>query len=155
MSLSSVCLLAGVFQATLFGQAVTEGAVAAGASAVGSAGAANVGKSINGLGSAVNEALKGAKRSDAGPAASTVVQNLRSTTTKGTKLEAPKPGAKLEDAAAIEAGMTNEELMQRFGPPNLKITDGETISLLYSSKSGRVRVQMQDGKVSSVDKPKS
>ena len=153
--LSSFCLLAGAFQATLFAQAAAEAAVVGSAAAIGTAGAAKVSKSINGLGSAISGALNGAQAGDAGPAGSTVVQTLRATTTKGTKLAAPKPDAKLEDAAAIEAGMTNEELMRRFGPPNLQITDGPAISLLYSSKSGRVRVEMRDGKVASVDKPKS
>jgi len=150
----SFCLLLAGFQAALFGQATVEGAVAAGSAAITTAPSANIGKNINGLAGAVNGALKGANGADAGSSGTTTRQTIRPTTTKGTKLAAPAPDRKLGDPADIETGMTNEEVMRRFGPPNLRITEDDAISLLYTSKSGRVKVQMRDGKVASVEKPK-
>jgi hypothetical protein len=51
--------------------------------------------------------------------------------------------------------MAYDEVLRRFGPPRLQFTEGESISLNYRSKEGPVRVEVQAGKVSSVDKQKS
>jgi hypothetical protein len=149
-----ICLLLSMFLPAhlLFAQATVEGAVAAGAAATASAPARSVGKNINGLAGKLDEILKGAAGESSG---GTTQQSVRTTSTKGTSLPAPKPGAKFEDAAGIEAGMTGEEVLRRFGPPNLQITDGSERSLLYSGKSGKVRVHIQDGKVASVEKATS
>jgi hypothetical protein len=150
--LLSIPVMLAFVHGSLRAQAMVEGATAAGASAVGSAPARNVGKSINGLTDQLNNVLKGA--ADTG--AASAKQAVRTTTTQGTALPPPKPAAALEDPLKIQAGMTDEEVLRRFGPPNLRITEDTGISsLLYSGKSGRVRVLIQDGKVSSVEKPQS
>ena len=155
LSLSiSLCLAA--FGGNAFAQATVEGAAGAAAAATGSAPARNVGKSMSGIADKLAGALKGAPGGDGAPAGGAAHQTVRSTSTVGTTLPAPKPAAKLEDAAGIEAGMGDDEVLRRFGPPNLRITeDSGACSLLYSSKSGNIRVQIQDGKVASVEKPKS
>lgn len=154
LSLSVSLVLAG-FEANAFAQATVEGAAGAAAAATGSAPARNVGKSMSGIADQLAGALKGAPGAG-GTQAATARETARTTTTVGTTLPAPKPAAKLEDPATIETGMTDEEVLRRFGPPNLRITEDSGISsLLYSGKSGKVRVQIQDGKVSAVEKPKS
>jgi hypothetical protein len=149
----SACLLLGGSAASLHAQATTEAAAGAAGASIGTAPASNIAKSLSGLAGALDGKLKNGQTAGGGP--SKTQQTVRSTTTVGTKLSAAKPDAKLGDPMEIQAGMTREEVMRRFGPPNLQITDGpNTISLLYSSKSGKVRVEVQDGKVLSVDKPK-
>ena len=140
--LISICLAAS-------GQGMVESAAAAGAAATATAPSRNVAKSVSGLADKLNEVLQGAADQSSDGAAR---QAARSTTTKGTALPAPKPAAKVEDPMGIEAGMTDEEVLRRFGPPNLQVTGDDGKSFLYSGKSGKVRVQIQDGKVLSVEK---
>ena len=143
--------------ANLHAQATVESAAGTAAAATGTAPANNLGKSMNGIAGAVQGALNGsaaaaASANSSAPASETV----RRTTARGTNLPAPKATAALEDPLEIREGMTSEEVLRRFGPPSLRITDGpDSSSLLYTGKNGRVRVLMQDGKVSSVEKPKS
>lgn len=154
LSLSVSFCLAG-FGANAFAQATVEGAMGAAAAATGSAPARNVGKSMSGLADKLAGALKGAP-GGSGTQADTRRQTARTTSTLGTTLPAPKPAAKLEDPAGIQAGMTDDEVLRRFGPPNLRVTEDSGISsLLYSQKTGNIRVRIQDGKVASVEKPKS
>jgi hypothetical protein len=138
----------------LHAQAMVENALGAGRAATTTAPAAGVGKNVNGLAGALDSLLKAAP--GAANSSSPDVRNLHGTTTRGTELPAPKRGVTYEDAVKIEAGMAYDDLLRRFGPPSLQFTDGpESISLNYRSKEGPVRVQMLDGKVSAVDKPKS
>ena len=151
----SALLFAAGSSTALFGQAMVENALGAGRAATTTAPAGNLGKSINGLANGITEALKGAK--GAGTNSSGVSsESARPTTTHGTEIPAPKPGSTFESPMQIQEGMAYEDVIRRFGPPNLQITDGPgSKSLAYSSKDGGVKVEVQDGKVSSVEKPKS
>jgi hypothetical protein len=152
LSLSFSLLLAG--SAKLHAQAMVENALGAGRAATTTAPAAGVGKSVNGLAGAVDSLLKAAP--GAASSSAPAVQNVHGTSTRGTVLPAPRPGAKYEDPVKIEAGMAYEDVLRRFGPPSLQFTDGpDSISLNYRSKQGPVRVEMEAGKVSAVDKPNS
>jgi hypothetical protein len=154
-------LSAGLFlvgsAAGLHAQATVESAAGAAAAATATAPARNLGKSINGLGDAVHRALDGkGDPAAAGNSSAPQKETVRPTTTRGAGLPAPNASTVLEDPLEIREGMTSEEVLRRFGPPNLRITDGpDTSSLLYSGKEGRVRVLIENGKVSSVEKPKS
>jgi hypothetical protein len=150
LPLSFCVLLAG--SATLHAQAMVENALGAGRAATTTAPAAGIGKSVNGMAGALDNVLKGATGADSSTPA---VQNVHSTSTRAPELPTPKLGAKYEDALKIEAGMAYDDVIRRFGPPSLQFTEGESISLNYRSKEGPVRVELQSGKVSSVDKPKS
>ena len=51
--------------------------------------------------------------------------------------------------------MEREELLRRFGPPALQIASGsEEQTLSYFSVGGVVQLELQDGKVVAVAKPK-
>jgi len=152
LSLSFCLLLAG--SPKLHAQAMVENALGAGRAATTTAPAAGVGKSVNGLAGAVDSLLKAAP--GAANSSAPAIQNIHATSTRGTVLPTPKAGAKYEDPVKIESGMAYDEVLRRFGPPSLQFTDGpESISLNYRSKEGPVRVEMQSGKVSAVDKPTS
>ena len=56
-----------------------------------------------------------------------------------------------EDPRHIPAGIAYDDMVRRFGPPTMKITDGPgRFSLSYATKKSRVQVEMKDGKVTSV-----
>ena len=59
-----------------------------------------------------------------------------------------------EDPTGIALGMSYEELARRFGPPSFGITTGSTKTLTYLGKNGGVDLELQDGKVVKVTKPK-
>jgi hypothetical protein len=49
--------------------------------------------------------------------------------------------------------MTYDELVRRFGPYSMAISDSTQKVLTYRGKAGVFQVAMQDGKVSGVEKP--
>jgi hypothetical protein len=52
--------------------------------------------------------------------------------------------------------MEYQELIRRFGPPALQISDGGSgATLTYLSKGGPIQVEFADGKVASARKTKS
>jgi len=64
---------------------------------------------------------------------------------------APAPAPVYEDSSAIQPGIAYDDLIRRFGPPTVAITENPTTrTLLYSGKDGRVELQVRDGKVISV-----
>jgi hypothetical protein len=120
---------------------------------------------VNGVAGAIDKTLRNATGSQSSPAAGaarTARPAVRKTTAAAkttaapAPAPAPKPAPNYEDPKQIQAGMTYDEVIRRFGPPALEITSGPGASSLnYSSKEGAVQVEMQDGKVASVEKPKS
>jgi len=153
LPLSVWFLLAGS-EGNLAAQAIVENALGAARAATSTAPAGKAGKSMSGIADVLDELLKGAQGGGTSSSSSTVRQTAHPTTTRGT--EAPKPAVSFEDPRQIQAGMEYEEVVRRFGPPNLQITDGPgTVSLAYSSKDGSLKVEMQDGKVASVERPAS
>jgi hypothetical protein len=68
----------------------------------------------------------------------------------------PPPPPDYEDPRQIQAGIGYQELVRRFGPPSLQVTDDESsTTLTYLTKTGPVQVQFSDGKVTSAPKPRS
>ena len=59
--------------------------------------------------------------------------------------------APLEDPRRIPHGISYDEMVRRFGPPSIAVTDGPgRSSLSYTGRASRVQVEMQDGRVISV-----
>lgn len=57
----------------------------------------------------------------------------------------------LEDPRRIPQGIGYDEMVRRFGPPSIAVTDGPgRSSLSYTGRASRVQVEMQDGHVISV-----
>lgn len=57
----------------------------------------------------------------------------------------------LEDPRRIPRGISYDEMVRRFGPPSMAVTDGPgRSSLSYTSRSSRVQVEIQNGHVLSV-----
>ena len=49
--------------------------------------------------------------------------------------------------------MTYDELVRRFGPYSMAISDSTRKLLTYRGKAGIFQVGMQDGKVTAIEKP--
>jgi hypothetical protein len=138
--------------ATAAGQATVEAGLGAARAATSTAPAAGLGKAISGLAGSFNGALKGGQPdADARPAVKTLAAPAKTAGSDG----APAGAAKWEDPSGIEAGLSYDELVRRFGPPNLAITGDTGRTLTYAGKSGTFHVEVEEEKVTSVRKPKS
>ena len=142
VSLTIVCALAG-FSRPAAAQAMVEAAAASGAAS----GAASALKALSGT---VNAALS---RTDDSlkAAAATSVEHV----SEPAKTTAPptQPNTHYEDPRQIQAGITDQELIRRFGPPALKISVEDSITLTYVTKSGSIHLESANGKIVRVDKP--
>jgi hypothetical protein len=135
-----------------FGQAIVESSAASALATGAAAGAKGVGASIKGIARSLDAALEPASRTaSASPSTSSITVSVKSTNAGKPPSAAPK--AVYEAAAGIETGITREELLRRFGPPAMQITgeDGATAMTF----GGGVQVEVRDGKVISVSKPKT
>ncbi|MBZ5578289.1 MAG: hypothetical protein LAP40_17130 [Acidobacteriia bacterium] len=57
-----------------------------------------------------------------------------------------------DDPRRIQAGTTYREMVRRFGPPSMRVVVGpDRISYSYASRKSRVQVEVQGGKVISVE----
>ena len=91
------------------------------------------------------------------PKSDSAVQTKPSPTPAGAP-HSPKPPLRLfyEDPRRIQAGIPYEEMVRRFGPPSIKITEQSGRSTLsYFSRPNLVQVEVQDGRVISVTRTKS
>lgn len=142
VSLTIVCALA-VLSRPVAAQAMVEAASASGA-ASGAAGG------LKALSDTVNAALSGADGSLKAAAATEVVHP-----SQPAKTAAPpaQPKTHFEDPREIQAGISDQELIRRFGPPSLKISGEGSITLTYVTKSGSIHLESADGKIVRVDKP--
>jgi hypothetical protein len=140
------CSLWLVLAGTAAGQAVVEaGLGAAGAATTTAAPARGIAKSIGGMAGSLDKLIKAQPESDTQtPATPTALAHA-----------APPASVKWEDPTGIETGITYEELVRRFGPPTMEITGETGKSVTYAGKGGTVRLDVQDGKVTAVRKPKS
>jgi len=142
--------------ATAAGQAAVEYGLGAARAATTTAPARGVGKSMSGLAGSLDKALKGGQPdSDAHAAAGT--SGTASAGTAGTHSAAPAApaAAKWEDPGGIEVGLGYAELVKRFGPPALEITDDAGRKMTYAGKAGSYHVEVEDDRVTSVRKPVS
>ena len=73
---------------------------------------------------------------------------------KVAKAKRPKPARRppaLEDPRKIPSGIDYSEMVRRFGPPNMRVTDSPTrTTFSYSRPKTQVQVEVQNGKVVSV-----
>jgi hypothetical protein len=147
-----------LFNSPAAGQASVEYGLGA-ANASGSAGA------LKGLGDTINAALGNSEKIITPPTTTVIVPADTKTTTPATKA---RPGAKTappappapkpvyEDPRQIEVGLKYDELIRRFGPPSMAVTnDGDSRTFTYMSKGGPVQVEYSEQKVTSTQKPKS
>ncbi len=121
-----------------------------------------VGKAMSGLAGSLEKAIKAGQQSaDAQPTPATAAKLAakRSSSTANTPSPSintpPPPAPNWEDPNGISTGLSYGELVRRFGPPALEITGGARRSLTYSGKDGPFELEVQDGKVTSIEKPKS
>ena len=134
------------------GQAIMESGLGTARAATTAAPVKGVGKSLSGLAGGLEKALKAQSPSSveqpsvaaASPAAQ---RSLAATNT------APAPASNWEDPGAIDVGITYDELVRRFGPYSMAISDSTQKVLTYRGKTGTFQVGMQDGKVTAVEKP--
>jgi len=134
---------------TAAGQASVEAGLGAARAATTTAPAAGIGKSMSGLAGSLDKAVKGGKT---GADGSTTVTTVR---VHPTPSASARPAVHWEDPSGIEAGLSYTELVRRFGPPAMEITGEEGTSLSYAGKAGIVQLQVKDGKVALIEKPKS
>jgi hypothetical protein len=137
---------------TAAGQAIMETGLGAARAVTTAAPAKGVGKSMSGLAGALDKALKGESRSTVEPPA-TASSNPPARTLPAADTAPSVPEPTWEDPAGIETGISNEELVRRFGPSSMMISDATEKTLTYRGKAGVFQVKLQNGKVSSIDKP--
>jgi hypothetical protein len=144
------------------GQAAVEYGLGAARAATTVAPAKGAGQVIGGLAGSLEKAVKaGQQRSDAQPAATTTAKPAVEKSSSAAKTESPlahispPPAPNWEDPSGIQTGLSYQELIRRFGPPALEITGERGRSLAYSGKNGVFQLQVQDDKVTSIEKPKS
>jgi hypothetical protein len=161
-----LCAVSGLLflNSPAFGQASVEYGMGA-ANAAGSAGA------LKGLGDTINAALGNPEKTIAPPTTTVIVPatptktaapatkskpGARSSKSAAIAAAPPAPKPVYEDPRQIEVGMKYDELIRRFGPPAMAITNGaDSRTFTYMSKAGPVQVEYADEKVTAADKPKS
>jgi hypothetical protein len=172
--LASGCFIAlVVLKGPAAGQTAVEAGLGAAGSSTAAAAARNLSGSINGallnLDNAVRSAgivspskphspaTSGAAKS--APAKHAIQRKQAGKAAPQPESAAPAilpPPQRYEDAAGIEKGIEYQELVGRFGPPSMEIASGDGAKTMsYVSNSGAVQVEFRDGKVTSVEKPKS
>lgn len=131
---------------TAAAQTGVEAGLGAARAATTTAPASGIGKAISGLVGSTDKTKPGS--SGSGGAATVTTVRLHSTSAKTT-------AASFEDPSGIPAGLGYAELVRRFGPPAMEITGETGTSLSYAGKAGIFQLQVRDGKVASIEKPKS
>lgn len=141
----------------LAGQAAVEYGAGAGRAGVTTAPAAGVSKSVGGIMGNLDKVLKvdssatSSSSSTSGNKQSTDVQPESRRATLAPAGTVAKPAPVYEDAGAIQTGMASSELLRRFGPPSLDVTDTENVrTLTYRSKAAVLQLEMKDDKVSRI-----
>ena len=163
-----LCSLPLVWQGTARAQAAVEYSLGLGRAATSTAPAANLGKSIGGVLSGADKALKsagaeaGSASASSAPAASKNAAPAQAASLKTTGDETPDKAAAAptekpvyESPDLIKAGMAYDELTRRFGPPSMELTSEQGRKTLeYSGKNGVIRLEVRAGKVALVNSPK-
>lgn len=135
-------------------QTAVEAGLAAGRSATMAAPARSAGKSMAGAWGSLDGTLKaGQSNADSGKTSSSPASPTGPAAKDAKKPPAPAPV--YEDPNKIQAGLAYEELLKRFGPPSMEITvESGKKSLGYTAKDGSIQLEVEGGKVTSVDKTK-
>jgi len=166
----SVCfLLRLAAPGTAAGQALGEAGLGAAGASSAAGPAKGVGKSISGLSGALDKALTaGEPVSDAHPVAASGGTaaakgvGAKPARAKGASKTPPVPAAtssapapKWEDPSAVEPGLSYAELVRRFGPSAMVVTNSAERALTYSGKDGMFQVKVRDGVVTGIEKPQA
>jgi hypothetical protein len=156
--LSVSCLLGLAMAGTASGQAVVEYGLGASRAATTTAPAKGLGKSMSGLAGSLDKAIKAAGKQ--GPveqptaATTTATPAAKTTSAVAAIPPVPVPAPTWEDPSGIETGLKYDEMVSRFGPSAMAITDGVERLLTYRGKDGMFQVTVQDGTVKSIEKPR-
>lgn len=135
-----------VMSGTVEAQTAVEAGLGAARAATTTAPAAGIGKSLHGLAGSLEKTVKTERQT-----VTRTTVHQRSDSAESAPAAAPKR----EDPSGIEAGLSYAELVRRFGPPAMEITGELGTSLTYSGKAGTFQLEVRDGKVACVEKPKS
>jgi hypothetical protein len=147
------CLLWLGLAGTADGQATVEAGLGAARAVTTTAPASGIGKSLSGLAGSLEKALKGGQEGSSEQPAAVVSARPATKTGSASPKTPPVPVANWEDPSGIEPGLAYNELVRRFGPSSMAITAGAERSLTYRGKDGVFQVKVQDGVVTSVEKP--
>ena len=146
-----------VLAGTAAGQATVEAGLGAARAVTTTAPARGIGKSMSGLAGSLDKALKGGQTGSSEQAAGAVASKpgtQTATKTESTPAKvSPTPATNWEDPGGIETGLAYDDLVRRFGPSSMAITAGTERSLTYRGKDGLFQVKVQDGVVTSIEKP--
>jgi hypothetical protein len=134
---------------TAAGQATVEAGLGAARAVTTTAPARGIGKSMSGLAGSLDKALKGGSSEQSAGVVATKPGTQSSTPDKTS----PTPAPNWEDPGGIETGLAYDDLVRRFGPSSMAITAGTERSLTYRGKDGIFQVKVQDGVVTSIEKP--
>jgi hypothetical protein len=138
---------------TAAGQATVEAGLGAARAVTTTAPAKGLGRSMSGLAGSLDKVLKaGQQGSNEQPAAVVSSKPAPQTGSTSTKTS-PSPVVNWEDPSGIEPGLAYDELVRRFGPSSMAITAGAERSLTYRGKDGVFQIKVQDGVVTSIEKP--
>jgi hypothetical protein len=141
-------------------QAVAEYGISAGRVTTSTAVADGVGKGIKGAFGNVDKAIKAGRDAAAGSAPKSAGNTVTQATAKPSaqpaeteaaaadEIPAKPPAPVYEDPRQIQAGMDYDEMLRRFGPPSMSVTEEPGRSTLwYSSNGQNYPVQLQGKKV--------
>ena len=144
-----------VMTGTAAGQAAVEYGLGAAHAATGAAPAKGIGKAMSGLAGSLDKAVKAGQQGSDAQAGAAATTNTTAKTLSPSTRTPPPPVPNWEDPSGIQTGLSYGELVRRFGPAAMEITDDLGKSLTYSGKAGAFQLEIRDGKVTSVDRPKS
>jgi hypothetical protein len=137
----------------LAGQTMIERGMITGASSGIAAPAAGLKKAVSGIMGSVDQAAKAAQvpSANASPSRARVADPSQPAEVEAAVEASPVPAAPAkiyEDPRGIQAGMANEELIRRFGPPTLAVTSASNGRLLtYAGKNGMIQLELRNEKV--------
>ena len=137
------------------GQSAVEYAAGAARATTTAAPARGIGKSISGLAGSLEKAVKGEQNTSDTPAPAGASSKKAAATTSASAHVSASPEPTWEDPNGIQTGLSYGDLLRRFGPPAMEITDGVGKSLTYSGKKTVFQLQVQDGKVTAIDQSRS
>ena len=149
-----ICLVMLALPASAFGQAIVESAIVTSASGTAAAGAKGAGAAAAGVFENLRKTLAGANQpSSAGDSKPTGLpaSQVFVTPPDPEALKAVEP----KDVSGIVAGLTRQELTEKYGRPALKVSEqkGDQVVEIYTymqAKNDPVTVTLRDGVVSAV-----
>jgi len=109
---------------------------------------------MSGLSVALDKALKAAQSGSDEQSQTATVAKPATGTTATAAIKSPERSPNWEDAGKIEPGLAYEELVRRFGPPSMAVSNSTGKSLTYRGKDGMYQVEVRDAFVTAIDQPR-